>query len=254
MGNVMRASLTLLSCLFGFALATATYAGDVKVAVAANFTAPMQEIATAFNRSTGNQVELSFGSTGTLYAQISNGAPFEVFLSADTATPKKLVDQKLALAGSAFTYASGKLVLWSPDPKRVDANGDVLQHLDKYRLAIANPKTAPYGAAAVQVLKKLRLYEGVKDRLIQGNNIAQTHQFVSSGNVDLGFVALSQVYRNGSITSGSAWLIPAADYDAIHQDAVLLKKGATNPTAEALLQFLQSPEAKKIIRSYGYQI
>ena len=253
MKRCIRIFTTLLLALPWIMLSATTRADEVSVAVAANFTAPMQEIARAFEQSSGHHVQLSFGSTGTLYAQISNGAPFEVFLAADAKTPAKLVSDKLALPGSKFTYATGKLVLWSSNSDKVDNQGKVLLN-NANRLAIANPKTAPYGAAAVQVLKKMGLYENLKDKLVQGNNIAQTFQFVNSGNVDLGFIALSQVYRDGKITSGSAWLIPQPDYSIIQQDAVLLNKGEHNAAAKALLTFIKSHEAKAIIQRYGYQV
>jgi molybdate transport system substrate-binding protein len=227
-------------------------AGEVQVAVAANFTAPMQKIAAQFEQDTGNKAVLSFGATGKFYAQIRNGAPFEVFLAADDATPAKLEQEDLAVRGARFTYAIGKLALWSAKDNYVDARGDVLRAGRFAHLAIASPKTAPYGAAAVETLKKLNLYERLQPKLVQGENISQTQQFVSSGNAELGFVALSQVWHDGKLGSGSAWIVPSNLHSALRQDAVLLKQGEANPAARALASYLKSDKARAIIRAYGY--
>jgi molybdate transport system substrate-binding protein len=224
----------------------------VQVAVAANFTAPMQRIAAQFEQDTGNKAVLSFGSTGKFYAQIRNGAPFEVFLAADDDTPAKLEQEGLGLPGTRFTYAIGQLALWSPKDGYVDARGDVLRTGRFAHLAIGNPRTAPYGAAAVETLTKLALYERLKPKLVEGENISQTQQFVSTGNAELGFVALSQVWKDGKLTSGSAWIVPSKLYGPIRQDAVILKKGEANPAARALASYLTSAKAKAIIRAYGY--
>ena len=233
-------------------LAFHAQAGEVQVAVAANFTAPMQKIAAQFEQDTANKAVLSFGATGKFYAQIRNGAPFEVFLAADDATPAKLEHEGLGVSGTRFTYAIGQLALWSPKADYVDARGDVLRGGRFAHLAIANPRTAPYGAAAVETLKKLNLYEGLQPKLVQGENIAQTQQFVSSGNAELGFVALSQVWQDGKLGSGSAWIVPSNLHSALRQDAVLLKRGAANPAARALASYLKSAKARAIIRAYGY--
>ena len=227
-------------------------AGEVQVAVAANFTAPMQKIAAQFEQDTGNKAVLSFGATGKFYAQIRNGAPFEVFLAADDATPAKLEHEGLGVSGTRFTYAIGQLALWSPKADYVDARGDVLRGGRFAHLAIANPRTAPYGAAAVETLKKLNLYEGLQPKLVQGENIAQAQQFVGSGNAELGFVALSQVWQDGKLGSGSAWIVPSNLHSALRQDAVLLKQGEANPAARALASYLKSDKARAIIRAYGY--
>jgi molybdate transport system substrate-binding protein len=221
------------------------------VAVAANFTKPMNEIATAFEKSTGHTAKLSFGSSGKFVSQIENAAPFEVFLSADDKSPAKLVEQDLAVSDSRFTYAIGKLVLWSTKADFVDQDGEVLTKGGFKHLALADPKLAPYGAAAVEVLKNKGLLEKLQPLFVLGENISQTQQFVSTGNAELGFVALSQVLDNGKI-SGSAWQVPDNLYKPIRQDAVLLKKGEGNPAASALLQYLKSPEAQAIIKKYGY--
>ena len=229
-------------------------ADDVQVAVAANFSAPMQAIARAFEQSSGHRVIAAYGATGQFYAQINNGAPFEVLLAADDSTPAKLESEGLGVAGSRFTYAIGTLALWSPMEGYVDDQGAVLKTNQFRHLAIANPKTAPYGLAATQVLAKLGLTQAMAPKLVEGQNIAQTIQFVASGNAELGFVALAQVYKEGQITSGSAWQVPAELHEPIRQDALLLAKGKDNPAAKALLDYLRSEEAAAVIRTYGYQL
>ena len=222
------------------------------VAVAANFTKPMTDIAEAFEKTTGHSAKLSFGSSGKFVAQIENGAPFEVFLSADDKAPAKLEQSGFAVANSHFTYAIGKLVLWSATANLVDAQGEILSKGGFKHLALADPKLAPYGAAALEVLKNKNLLNKLQPLFVQGENIAQTYQFVSTGNAELGFVALSQVIDNGKISSSSAWQIPENLYTPLRQEAVLLKKGEDNPAASALMQFLKSPEAKAIVSKYGY--
>ena len=232
--------------------AVAARADDVQVAVAANFTGPMQVIAVLFERDTGHKARLSFGATGKFYAQIANGAPFEVLLAADDETPARLVREGHGVAGSPYTYAIGKLVLWSAKPDLVDAKGDILKKGGFKHLALANPKTAPYGAAAMQAMGRLGVAETLKPLFVQGENISQTQQFVSTGAADLGFVAYSQVIRNGVIGNGSGWLVPENLYDPIRQDAVILAKGKDKPAAAALLAFLKGDKAKEVIRSFGY--
>lgn len=245
--------LTLLTAAFCcISLSQPALADDVQVAVAANFTAPMQDIATAFEQDTGHRVIASFGSTGQLFAQISHGAPFEVFLAADDTTPARAESEGLAVAGSRFTYATGALALWSADTNLINDGELLLRSGDFQHLAIANPKTAPYGLAATQVMQALNLTDALNPKLVEGQSIGQTYQFVASGNAEVGFVALSQVSRNGEITSGSAWQVPAALYEPIHQDAVLLNKGANNAAAAALLEYLQGERAAAVISSYGY--
>lgn len=235
-------------------LACSAQAAEVTIAVAANFTAPIKEIAEAFEKETGHKVVTSPGPTGGLYTQIKNGAPFEVFLSADDSTPAKLESEGEIVPGSRFTYAIGKLVLWSAQPGYVDEQGEVLKRNAFKHLSIANPKTAPYGLAATQVLDKLGLSEAVRPKLVEGGNITQAYQFVATGNAELGFVALSQVYKDGEITGGSAWQVPTDMYEPIRQDAVLLKKGADNPAAQALIDYLKGPQATRVITAYGYEI
>lgn len=238
---------TLFAC-------TNALADEVQVAVAANFTAPIQAIAKDFEKDTGHKLVASFGATGQFYAQINNGAPFEVFLAADDSTPAKLEQEKQTVEGSRFTYAIGTLALWSAKPGYVDAQGEVLKTNDYKHLSIANPKTAPYGLAATQVLAKLNLTEATKGKLVEGQNITQAFQFVSTGNAELGFVALSQIYKDGKVENGSAWIVPSSLHDPIRQDAVILNKGKDNPAAKAFIDYLRGPKATAVIKSYGYQI
>jgi molybdate transport system substrate-binding protein len=235
-------------------LAPLARAETVRVAVAANFSAAMEKIAADFAKATGHEAELSFGATGKFYAQIKNGAPFGVLLSADTSTAERLEREALGIPGTRRTYAIGKLVLWSAQPGVVDPKGDVLKKGTFKHLALANPETAPYGAAAVQVLTKLDLLQALKPKLVQGENIAQAYQFAASGNAELGFVALSQVIKGGKITEGSAWMVPPELYDPIRQDAILLSAGKANPAATALLDYLKGDEARAVILSYGYAL
>ena len=246
-----------LATTLGFAAAFAGFsaqAADVQVAVAANFIGPMQVIAADFAKATGHTATLASGSTGKFYAQIRNGAPFEVFLAADDATPEKLDKDGATVANSRFTYATGKLALWSPRPGYVDDAGAVLRE-DKFaHIALASPKLAPYGAAAVQTMTALGLLEALAPKFVQGESIGQTFTFVASGNAELGFVALSQVWADGKLKSGSAWVVPARLHQPIRQDAVLLERGKDNPAAAALLQYLRSDAAKAVIRSFGYDV
>ena len=235
-------------------LAGVAHAGEVTVAVAANFTAPMKLISQQFERDTGHKARLAFGATGQLYAQIKNGAPFGILLSADASTPEKLEAEGVGVKGSRFTYAEGKLVLWSKKPGLVDAQGAVLKTGPFDQLAVANPKLAPYGAAAMQVMDKLGLRAALEPKLVEGANIGQTHQFVSTGNAALGFVALSQVTVNGKIAEGSAWVVPSSFHNPILQDAVLLDGAKANPAALALMQYLRGDPAKAVIRSFGYDV
>jgi molybdate transport system substrate-binding protein len=222
---------------------------EISVAVASNFTKPINVIAKKFEEETGCRVVLSFGSTGRHYAQIKNGAPFEVFLAADQRRPELLEEEGNAIPGSRFTYAVGRLVLWSPRSGYVDSSGHVLRGTDSKYIAMANPRLAPYGVAARQTLEALGLWDGLQDRLVRGENIGQTFQFVKSGNVNLGFVAYSQIINPGRPLPGSMWMIPQKLYTPIEQQAVLIKD---NPAARAFMEYLRSPEALEIIRAYGY--
>ena len=245
-------SLALLSAL-SLSLTSSLHAAEIRVAVAANFAQPMKEIAAEFEKETTHKVSLTQGATGKFYAQISNGAPFDVFLSADDETPAKLIKEGKAVAGSQFAYAIGRLALWSPKPDVVDEGGSILR-TDSFKfLSIASAKGAPYGKAAVQTLQKMGLLLKLEPRIVQGESIAQTYQFVASGNAQLGFVALSQIYENGKLKSGSAWIVPEDQHDQLKQDAVLLNSGKDSAAAQALLVFLKSEKAKKIIAAHGYQ-
>jgi molybdate transport system substrate-binding protein len=239
-----------LACCFGIT----ALAAEVSVAVAANFTAPMKVIAQDFERDTGHRASLAFGATGQFYAQIRNGAPYAAFLAADDNAPQKLEAEGFGVAGSRFTYATGRLVLWSKKPGFVDPQGDVLRGVHFDRIAISNPKLAPYGAAAVEVLIKMGLHDRILAKAVEGSNITQTFQFVASGNADLGFVALAQVFENGRITQGSGWVVPAALHTPIRQEAVLLNPGKGNAAALALLKYLQTPKARATILSFGYEL
>lgn len=243
---LMIAALMMLSC--------AASAATVQVAVAANFVQAMADIASAFARETGHRAAVSTGATGKLHAQIRNAAPFEVLLAADATTPARLETEGLTVPGTRCTYAIGKLVLWSAQPGFVDDQGRVLREGRFAHLALANPKAAPYGAAAVEVLNHFGLFKTLEPKLVQGENIAQTQQFVATGNAELGFLALSQVQKAGRLNGGSAWLVPAHLYSPIRQDAVMLLKGKDNPAASAFMTFLQSYASRAIIRSYGYDL
>ena len=230
-------------------LASHTFAEQAYVAVAANFAAPMKEISKAFESSSEHRLLVSFASSGKLYAQIKNGAPYQVFLSADQDKVERLVQDKLAIKNSQFTYALGSLALWHPNKTFSAQGADILKTEQFNKLAIANPRLAPYGIAAVQALKFLGLETRLKQKLVQGENISQTYQFIHSGNADLGFVAFSQIQ---TAQVGTYWLVPSELHHPIRQDAVLLNKGQNNPAALSLLNFLQSEKGLKIIESFGY--
>lgn len=229
-------------------------ADGAQVAVAANFFVPAKQLAVQFESATGHRLALSTGSTGKFYAQISNGAPFDVLLAADSETPRRMEQEKLAVSGSRFTYALGKLVLWSPKEDAVDDRGDVLRTGTFRRLSIANPRLAPYGAAAREAMERHGVWAPLQDRLVMGENIAQAFQFVATGNAELGFVAYSQVREPGKPVAGSYWLVPQSLYAPLRQDAVLLEHGAGNAVARSFLAFLRSAPARELIRSYGYEL
>lgn len=243
----MRALLLGLAFVGG-----AAGAAEVRVAVAANFARPLDEISAGFSAATGHTLRVSSGPTGKFYSQIVAGAPFDVLLAADDETPRRLVAEGHAVAGSAYTYAIGRLVLWSVRPGFVDDRGDVLASGRFAHLAIANPKVAPYGAAAMHVLRARGLEAALAAKLVTGESIAQAWQFVATGNAELGFVALSQVSQPDQAAGGSRWLVPAELHDPIRQDAVLLKPGAGNAAAAALLAYLKSEPARRVVRAWGY--
>jgi len=231
-------------------VAVSGHAAEVKVAVAANFTDAANEIGALFARSTDHKAVFSFGSTGQLYTQITQQAPFEVFLAADQKRPRMAVNAGLAVPDSLFTYATGKIVLFSTNKDLVQGEA-TLKAGNFAKIAIANPVTAPYGAAAVKAIKALGVYDALSPKIVQGNNIAQAYQFVETGNADLGFVALSQVARH---TDGSRWIVPDTLYPTIAQDAVLLQRGADNEGARAFLAFLKGPQARAVKEKYGYGV
>lgn len=247
----MGAINKLVAITFGFLLFSTAHADKIHVAVAANFAAPMNDIVAQFEKHSGHKVVVSFASSGKIFAQIQHGAPFQVFLSADQKNPDALEKAGVSVPGSRFTYAVGALALWSTKPGF--AHDDTrLKSGDFNKLALANPKLAPYGAAAVEVLESLNLRKVTEPKWVMGESIAQTYQFIGSGNADLGFIALSQIMVNGNIKSGSAWIIPTELYTPIRQDAVLLKHAQHTDSAKALLRYLRSDEAQTIIHSYGY--
>jgi molybdate transport system substrate-binding protein len=258
-GSKLIRVLCGLALLAGVRLGVAAapcVAAEVKVAVAANFSAPLDEIAKAFTKATGHTLAISAGSTGKLSAQILNGAPFEVLLAADAEHPAQLEKAGAAVAGSRFTYARGRLVLWSAKPGLVDADGKVLAGGAFRHLAIANPQLAPYGKAAQECLTRLHLWEKLQPLLVQGEDIGQTYEFVASGAADLGFIALSQM-RAGLAKGGpkgSFWMVPESSYSPIEQQAVMLVKGRVNPAAARFLRFLQGAEAHAVLQDFGYRL
>lgn len=241
--------LLLLPIAAALALASPAWSAEATIAVAANFTDVAKEIGAAFKAKTGHDAVFSFGSSGQLYSQITQEAPFQVLLSADDERPKRAVADGFGVPGSEFTYAIGKLVLWSKQPGVVKGEA-TLREADFAKLSICNPVAAPYGAAAVQTMKSLKLYERLEPKLVIGANITQAYQFVRTGNAEVGLVALSQVIGD---TAGSRWMVPQTLYAPIRQDAVLLKKGADSAAATAFMAFLKGPEARAIIERYGYE-
>ena len=243
----------LLALTAALAFTTLARADVVQVAVAANFTAPARALAEVFARTTGHEAKLSFGATGAFYTQIKNGAPFDVLLAADDERPARLEKEGDTVAGSRFTNATGHLVLWSAKPGFVDDQGAVLKGGHFGKIAIANPKNAPYGAAAVEAMEKLGLAATLQPKLVTGESIGQTFNFIATGNAELGFVALAQVLEGGKLKSGSMWVVPAQYHAPIIQDAVILNRAASNPAAKAWMELLKTPQSKALIRSYGYE-
>ena len=247
----LRRLLTLTAAL---ALSAAAQAEVVQIAVAANFTAPARALAEIFARTTGHEAKLSFGATGAFYTQIKNGAPFDILLAADDERPIRLEKEGDTVPGSRFTYTIGQLVLWSAKPGFVDGEGAVLKGGNFNKIAIANPKLAPYGAAAVETMDKLGLAAALTPKLVTGESIGQTYNFIATGNAELGFVALAQVLDGGKMKSGSMWVVPAKYHAPIIQDAVILKRAAANPAAKAWMALMRSPNTQDFIRSYGYEV
>ncbi len=239
--------------LFG-SLASHANAGEVNAAVAANFTEPVKQIVELFQKESGHTVKLSFGSSGKFTSQIKEGAPFDVFLAADEKNPKLLEKEGLAVEGSRFVYALGKLVLWSAQPGYVDDKGYVLRKGEFNKIAYADPKLAPYGLAAKETLEDLGLWTVVQSKLVTGESITQTYQFAATGNAELAFIALSQITKDGKVTEGSSWIVPAHLYNPIKQSAVQLTAAKDKAAAEAFMKYLKSEKAVAIIRSFGYEL
>ena len=248
----MTIKLRAMGVLIGVSVAFATpaQAGQTNVAVAANFTEPAKEISALFKGKTGNEAILSFGASGPFFTQITHDAPFQVFLSADQQRPTAAIEQSFAVKGTEFTYAIGKLVLWS---RVIDVTKgeETLKAGAFAKLSIADPAGAPYGAAAIETMKALDVYDALQPKIVQGNSIAQAFQFVDTKNAEIGFVALSQLK---GVTEGARWLVPQDLYAPIRQDAVLLKKGENDPASKAFLEFLKGPEARAIIEKFGYAL
>jgi len=243
-----------VGALLFWAIIKPVAAGEVNAAVAANFTAPAEQIVALFQKESGHTVKLSFGSSGKFTAQIKEGAPFDVFLAADEKTPRILEEAGLVVANSRFIYALGKLVLWSAKPGYVDDKGAVLKNGSYNKLAYADPKLAPYGLAAKETLEALGLWSAVQSKLVTGESIGQTYQFAATGNAELAFIALSQITKDGKVTEGSWWLVPANLYNPIRQSAVQLSAAKDPAAAKSFLDFLKSDKAVAIIRSFGYEL
>lgn len=247
----LAAALCILLSACGHNESLRDVPSEISVAVAGNFAAPQADLARRFEAATGVRVETSLGATGQLYAQIVNGAPFDVFLAADTARPSRLEAEGVAIPGSRFTYAIGRLVLYAPSRDSLRTAEEELRSSSLEHLAIANPETAPYGAAAVEVLQRWRLGAQLENRIVTGENVGQAFQFVEARAADAGFVALSQVVGVGT---DDYWLIPEQLHQSIRQAAVLLKHGRSNPHARAYLEFLRSDEGKRVIAEFGYSL
>jgi molybdate transport system substrate-binding protein len=248
-------ALSGLLIISSFALALQARADEVLVAVAANFTAPMQKIADDFANDTGHKAVLAFGTVGKFYAQMKTSAPFQVLVSSDRETPDALVREGLAIGETRYTYAVGKLALWSAAPDVVDSKGEILRSGSFKHFALANPKLAVYGAAGQAVMKKLDVWDAIEPKLVTAENITQAYQFVASGNAELGFVAFSQIVGpDGKVGKGSAWMVPADLYPQLAQDVILLAPGRDSPAAKALVEYLRSAKARAVILSYGYDL
>ena len=244
----------LMFILSFWACATDTLAAELRLAVAANFTAPMKTIAAGFEKETGHRLTLTYGSTGKLYAQIKNGAPFDILLAADSATPARLVKEGLGVAGTPFTYATGRLALWSTQAGFVDDRGDILKNGQFNSLALASPKLAPYGAAAIETLRSLGLLASLEPKIVLGESIGQTFSFIATGNAQLGFVALSQLVQDGKVKAGSAWIVPTKLHSALNHDAVVLNRGKTLAASAEFMAYLKRDKTRDIIRSSGYVV
>ncbi len=249
MKNILKLSLIASATLVAFS----ANAAEVNVAVAANFTAPMKDIAVMYEKATGDKILASYGATGAFYAQIKNGAPYQVLFAADAKTPAKIEEEGLGVKGTAKPYAFGKLVLWSVTPDFVKQDKDFILSDAVKKIAVADPKLAPYGEAAYQTMTSWRNIERAKEKFVTGDNIGKTYQFAKTANAQVGFVALSQVYKDGKFTEGSGWVIPQDLYKPIRQDSVVLNPGKDNAAVEKFMKYMAtSPDVKKLIESYGY--
>jgi molybdate transport system substrate-binding protein len=253
MSSLRTKVLLLLGGMAILPLPLSLNAAELSVAVASNFIAPMKQIAADFERHSGHKTRLSFGSTGQFYAQIRHGAPFAILLAADQSTPERIERESLGVPGTRFTYATGRLVLWSTRPGLVDPQGEVLKTGAFDRIALANPKVAPYGAAAMEVMTRMGVADRLAPKRVEGTSVSQAYQFVASGNAALGFVALSQVLDAGTIRAGSAWIIPSSLHEPLRQDAILLNPGRNEPAARALLNYLRGEAAQSTLRQFGYE-
>ncbi len=246
--NKIYRYLLLLICLSHF-----VYADQINIAVASNFSEPIKQIAHQFELQFKTKVVISSSGTGALVNQIKNGAPFEILLSADQTTPTELAKDGYAISNSQFTYAQGKLVLWSSQKNLIQNNPSILKSNHYKFLAIANPKLAPYGIAAINTINKLGIMNIIKQKIIMGDNINSTYQYIATGNAELGFIALSQIMKNGNINNGSYWIVPASIIPPIKQDAIILAKGAKNLHIIQFLNFIKSEKIQSLIKNYGYQ-
>jgi molybdate transport system substrate-binding protein len=250
--QVWKLGFALILTFGSLSAGVCAHAEDLLVAVAANFAKPMEQLSVDFAQRSGHSIKVSTGSSGNFVKQIENGAPFAVFLSADEERPAKLEQDGNAVAGTRYTYAIGRLVLWSRKPGLIGSDpAQALNGEDVRHIAIANPDVAPYGRAAMQTLQALGLWDKMQLKLVRGEDVAQTYQWVVTGNAELGFVALSQVAKD---ESGSRWLVPTDLYQPIRQQAVLLKMGQNNPAAQAFLSYLRSEPARSIITGFGYAV
>ena len=245
----------VFAAVYGVFVPNPSSAEGVLVAVAANFASVVERMEPVFEAETGHDLRILSASTGKLYAQIVNGAPFDVLLAADQLSSAKLVEAKLAVATSRRTYATGRLVLWSRDPERIASDGrETLRRADFRRLALANPDLAPYGVAARETLRALGLFDVLRERLVMGENIGQAYALVATGNAEMGFIAMSQSNTTPATLRGSLWVVPESLYTPIRQDVVLLARARENPAALAFLEYLESKAARELIRESGYSI
>ena len=249
----LRMQAAAMAMLCGV-MSSSAQAAEVSVATASNFVAPLAQVAVLFQKESGHTLKVSSAASGKLYAQIKGGARFDVFLSADEELPKQLLQEGLAVGGSRFVYATGRLVLWSAQPGLVDEKASVLNKGNFSTLAIANPVNSPYGVAAKETLTKLTMWNSIQRKLDKGDDLAQTYQLAASERDDLAFIALSQVMRDGKISQGSWWLVPPEMHKPIRQSAVLLSGAKDKEAAKVFLEFLKGEKARAVMRGFGYDL